>query len=234
MEWTVPSIWGGEQCWIIGAGYSISRQFGIPEAIYPGSSGTFEQYSEYLSPIHDQKVIGTNAAFLLGNWITMEIFCDSNFFRFYYRQLAEFPGLVVTDKRDLSNPPGYADKYKTLKRDMRAGLSKNPDTLCWNENTGTAAINLALLLGVKRILLLGYDMNFEINRRDYVRDRWHKAERTHLYPKPTSVKLLEKWVRKLEVVAREAEKKFPGVEIVNVNPDSGIPYWKKASLKDVL
>lgn len=45
-----------------------------------------------------------------------------------------------------------------MNESKKRGLTKTRTELCWNNFSGAAAINLAVHLGAKKIILLGYDM----------------------------------------------------------------------------
>src|SRR5690606_37197584 len=108
-----------------------------------------------------------------------------------------------------------------LKRDYRSGISDKRDTICWNNNSGAAAINLAALAGAKRILLLGFDMLPEKSTH------WHSLYgdvRTHR-------NTFNRFLKHFPNIARDAKKRR--IEILNVSPNSAIEDFPKVSLKDV-
>lgn len=236
MGWAVPRIWEGGECWIIGGGHSINRQFDIDDNIIAGENigmTPFEEFGDYLSPIHDKKIIGTNMAFRLGPWVSSMIFCDLQFFRAYHKEIHAFHGLKVTDLNNLDpNLSEYGEDILRLRRDNRNGISKNPEVLCWNYTTGMGAINLALLMGAKRIMLLGYDMQRDVDDVRNYRTHWHGS--MALYERPSSLNLFKRWEMRYENFSREINQCFPDVEILNVNMDSGLNVWPKVQLKDVL
>ena len=83
MSWTVPRIWEEGECFIIGGGISIVKQFDIPTDIVNdviANKRPVSDYSSYLSSIHNKHVIGVNQAFRLGNWVDVVFFGDKGFF----------------------------------------------------------------------------------------------------------------------------------------------------------
>lgn len=229
MKWKVPLIWQGEDVWIIGGGPSVPRQFGVPEEII---NQVLQQklspsaYSPYMQPIHSKHVIGVNAAFMIGGWIDILFFGDNSFFKKYGTKLAKYPGLVVTIQGK------YSDEnirwIKVLLKDKKhpVGISSDPKLVSWNHNSGAASISVAANMGVKRIFLLGFDMNLTDGTQ-----WWHGV-----YKKAgdrTDAKLpFNRHLRGFEQIKKDADKR--GIEIINVNPKSDIEQFKKVNLRDVL
>ncbi len=228
--WTPPLMWEDGECWIIGGGASLARQFGIPDdTIKNVESGQdpITIYSDYMKPIHDKHVIGVNLSFMFGPWVSMLYFCDTTFYRTYRKQINDFHNLKVTCVNHIDrNLKSSCINIKRMRRTNRPGLSKKPDTINWNYNSGAAAIDFAVKVGVKRILLLGFDMKpFEDGRT-----HWHEGYQNYL--KPTREQVFTRFLKVFPKLA--IDLKHRGVEVLNVNPDSALEDFKKVSLKDVL
>lgn len=119
-------------------------------------------YSQYLDPLHNRHVIGVNNVYLIGVWIDAVFFGDGSWYLVHQARLAKWPGLKVScAPRFNGSKRGRTDQVKFLSRDKdhRKGISPHPCRVSWNGNSGAAAISLAHHLGVKRVLLLGFDMN---------------------------------------------------------------------------
>lgn len=229
--WSVPKLWDGGECWIIGGGASIPRQFGVPEGIIEKVQRTelpLSTYSQYLTPLHNKNVIGVNLAFLLGDWISMMYFCDAHVFRGYKAKIHQFHNLKVTCAQSFGEEmkPEMVN-IKRLKRDNNPGLSFNPEFICWNHNSGAAAINFAALAGAKRILLLGFDMKAENGQT-----HWVNSAGGHLYKTPGTTSQFRMFMKRFPYIAKQAKEK--GIEILNVNPDSALPDFVKVPLQSVL
>lgn len=223
--WEVPRFWEGGECWIIGGGPSLPGQFGMPdEVIRQVKSGEVNAtaYSPYMEMLHDRHIIAVNAAYKIGNWIDMMFFGDVSFYKDFHRDMYNFRRLKVTCA---SNQFRRKPNIKTLRKitgQLRLGLTMERDAVCWNVNSGAAAINLAVHTGVKRIFLLGFDMDCEAS--DY---HWHQFYKHQGVEPP-----YETHLRPFPHIARKAEE--IGVEIVNVNPESKIEAFPKVELKDVI
>jgi hypothetical protein len=223
--WKVPQMWTGD-CWIIGGGNSIAQQFDIPsDIIEKVNKGElpYSTYGKYLTPLHSKNVIGTNVAFMLGEWVSVLYFCDARFFREHHKAILAFRNLKVTCVSHLDRHLQPATtNIKRLRRDYKAGISLKPDLIHWNHNSGAAAINFAILAGAKRIMLLGFDMNSQTGKT-----HWHSVYKNNT-PRNTFTRALKKFPE-IAIGAKKAK-----VEILNVSPDSAIECFPKVSLKDVL
>lgn len=232
MVWEIPKMWEGGECWIIGGGPSMPEQFGVPKDVI-ASVQSQEQppsvYSPYLSPIHGKHIIGVNAAFLIGNWIDVMIFGDSNFYFSYRLEMAKYHNIKVSCNPNMhSGKQGvYGLKYVPRNGNHPMGLSEKKNHISWNHNTGAAAINLAYHFGVKRILLLGFDMKLS----DTDKQHWHG-----LYPsaKRTGKRNLpfHRHLQSYTPLSNDAQRL--GIEILNVNENSAIGQFPKVKLNDVL
>jgi len=233
MIWHVPRMWEGGECWIIGGGPSMSRQFGVPEdVILKVRSGLLppSTYSSYLAPIHQKHVIGINSAFLIGDWIDMVFFGDKRWFFDYRNRLAEFPGLKVSCHSHLGSDKYRSEHIKYLPRNKRRGISDNARSVSWNANSGAAAISVAVWAGAVRIILLGFDMKLD----DSGKQHWHGLYKNPKGTKPRSPKNLpfDRHLVGFPIIAKEAQKRK--VEILNACPDSAIECFKKVTVKELL
>jgi hypothetical protein len=236
--WTAPKIWNGGECFIIGGGSSMPRQFGIPESIIQDVMTWISRpsvYSEYLSQLHNKHVIGVNNAYQIGTWIDAVFFGDCHWYLVHRQALSKWPGIKVTCCYRFS---GRSEKemegIKFLSRDKKRkhGISTSPSFVSWNGNSGAAAISLAVHFGVKRIILLGFDMNLDENQNSH----WHGSHRNpngreairKIKRKPP----FERHLRGFPDIAEDARRM--GVEILNANPNSAINDFKKVTVKDVL
>lgn len=233
MIWKAPAIWEGGECFIIGGGFSMPRQFGVPEEIIQAVCERRmpeTAYSEYLKPIHDKHVIGVNNAYKIGTWIDVCFFGDCSWWLLHQAMLRNFPGLVVSCCPRFENrPEKQMDGVKYLAKDKEhtQGISGDPTKVSWNWNSGTAAISLAAHFGVKTIYLLGFDMQMENERFSH----WHGSHR------PTTQKSkktppFKRHLKGFSTVAQDANEK--GISIYNLNPESAVEAFKKVSIKEVL
>lgn len=213
----------------------MPRQFGVPEELVRDVMGGRQPpsaYSQYLSPLHDRHVIGINNAYMIGEWIDVEFFGDFNWYLPHRETLAKWPKLKVSCAARFGGDMPYEGvKYLEKDKQKGSGISTDPTTVCWNNNSGSAAISMAHHFGVKRVLLLGFDMSLDTNNVSHWHGSHGKARR-----KPPDLKRklssFNRHLRGFPDIARDA--KFLGLTIINVSPDSAIQEFPKVELKEVL
>ena len=225
--WQIPALWKGGECWIIGGGNSITEQFSIPPDVVKGVQSQkrpISDYSPYLSGLHNKHVIAVNMAYRLGNWVDFVFFGDRGFWRDNETQLAAHPSIKVSCSESRALPKWIKSLRRA--RSKKYGLTVNEKyEICWNYNSGAAAINLAMYLGCKRIILIGFDMNTLNNKSHF-----HGA-----YKPRTAGTLQDNFNRHkkgFEFIAREAIEM--GVEIINANPGSGLECFPKMTVMQAL
>jgi len=233
MAWNIPQMWEGGECWIIGGGPSLSQQFEIPQDVIDkvmSGEESIDAYSPFLSAIHGKHVIGVNAAFLLGSWIDIIFFGDGNFYKSNFRKLNKVNKLKIACNMS-SKKIAKMQGVKFVGRDHQhsTGITKRKDFISWNRNSGAAAINLAYHLGVKKIYLLGFDMQVGPTQMEH----WHRHYSTGKNGPRDPRKLpFHRHLLGFPRIVKDAKKL--GLEIINVSPDSAITGFKKVSLKEVI
>ncbi len=239
MEFKASKIWSGD-CWIIMGGDSIRKQFNIPESLVPLHLPEFRRFGEYLKPIHDQRVIGVNLAAFLGDWVDVAYCGDTKPFNEYRTWFDKFGGLKVSSAGKYKDP-----KYKSILhmyKDPSAAITQDPTALSWlGKNSGASAINLAYHLGATRIFLLGLDMYDAPSGRIHWHAGYPDASKT-----PTTAEIKQgKTIPRIQTKApyKRHQTAFPeiakeakrlGIEIINVNPDSGVLDFPRRSVAQVL
>ena len=225
-------MWEGGECWIIGGGPSIPYEFGVPQdvidAVQQGRQPV-DVYSPYLSRLHDSHVIGVNAAFLLGDWIDFIFFGDTGFFWRNQTKLMEFSKPKVScHKYWAENGEEYGVKYTPKMGGKPKGIAARMNYVCWNNNSGAAAINVAYHLGVKRIYLLGFDMELG----EHVNQHWHRHYMAPGVKKDARKTPFHRHKLSFPYVVKDA--KILGLEIINVSQSSTIKQFPKARIEDIL
>jgi hypothetical protein len=99
------------------------------------------------------KVIAVNDAYKLAPWADVLYACDSRWWRWHHG-VKSFTGPKYALDRSAAKWPGVT----SLRHTGPTGLETDPTALRTGKNSGYQAINLAVHLGAKRIVLLGYDM----------------------------------------------------------------------------
>jgi len=196
-RWNPESIWKDQDVFIIGGGTSLR---------------TFDW-----KLLEDKWTIGCNSAFSLGEKICKVcIFGDARWFDIYKHELVKYKGTVFTNSNQL-----LRTKISWLWTMSRQAKGLHHNALGWNKNTGASAINLALLLGAKRIYLLGYDMYLSQQGQPNWHDRLIHKPNEENYPK---------FVDNYKFVVRDLEKKWPKVEVINITDNSALNCFPKVGI----
>lgn len=210
-------MWAGQTVYIIGGGPSISKMA--------------------LHPIHKCPVIGVNNAFTLGPWVDITFFGDQAWWERECLNLLRHPGLIVT-----CLPSQMFTDMKRVKQVIRndrvLGLhTKTQNRVYWNQNSGAAAINLAILLGAAKVVLLGFDFKTDKKNGHRQGHNWHKFHNPTAAPAQDIY--VNKFLKGFEAIVRDLKKLNEGgwhrqVEILNATPDSALEVFPKVTLEEVL
>lgn len=226
MSWSVPPMWKDGTCYIIGGGRSVTTQFHIPNSVVRkvlSGNMPISEYSSHMSFLHDKHVIGINGAYLLGDWVDICFFGDKSWYFDNAKQLNDYKGLLVGSPEFLQLPGWQKLNIKYLaKSEKTHGISSDPSKVCWNYNSGAAAISLAVHTGVKRIVLIGFDMSLSVGGSGH----WH-----NLYNGKTNMPFA-KHLAGFDQIKLDADKL--GVEIINASPESAIKQFQKMTIDEVI
>lgn len=173
--------WAGQDVFLIGGGRSL-RYFDFSQLKY-------------------RNTIGCNQAFELGPEICkISFFGDFRFWEAYKDRLADFAGWVATNYQ----APPLAPWVKHFRR-QDEGLAG--DSVAWNANSGAAIINLALILGARRVFCLGYDCCGGAEGTNH----WHGRAIEQQTPQHYA-----RFLEGFSSVAQSLPALFPGREVWNV------------------
>lgn len=202
-EWKVPKIWPDSSVVVIGGGPSVKNTD--------------------LSLLHPYRVIAVNNSYQLGNWDVL-FFGDERWYYWHKQGIWDFPGMVVT-----CNP--HNQKFKGVlyvKRDeSKFGISEDNSKLRWNLNSGAAAINLAVLFGAKRIILVGFDMKHGKCGNSH----WHGWHTQIQSRNPLDNKPYARHMESFPKIKEDADRL--GIEIINTCMDSAIEIFPKVELEKI-
>jgi len=193
-------MWDGATVFIIGGGTSLE---------------SFDW-----SRLYDRHCIGCNDAYMLGAWVEICYFGDWRWYDIHKdKGLMEYKGLRVT----CAEHPIVDPKILNLNR-RPVGIYEAP-LIGWNYSTGGSAINLAIQLGAKNIILLGFDMKLGKSGEA----NWHPNLKNG--PNPTVYERFMEGMRTIDIVRK---KKFSHVNIFNVNDDSDLDVFPFLTLEEAL
>jgi len=207
--WTIPEIWKGETCIILGGGLSLSQVD--------------------LSLITQYRVIATNDAYKLAQWDCCYFKDDNWYYQDAFRDhpemghngehLKRFKGLKVTSAEGLVDEPDI----KVLKRGRRNHLELDREFITHCSNAGAEALALAIMLGSSMIVLVGFDMK-KINGKH----NWHD---NHERKMPESI-YEDQFMHPFKTLAIGAKER--GVEIINCTIGSALGIFPIVPMKEVL
>ncbi len=207
--WTIPEIWKGATCCILGGGPSLAQV--------------------NFSLVTQCRVIAVNDAYKLAQW-DMCYFKDCN----WYIQAAfkdhpemgpnkehlkRFGGLKITSCNTLIDEPSI----KVLKRGRRNHLDLDREFITYCSNAGAEALALAIMLGAKTILLAGFDMK-PINGKH----NWHDNHERIMNEEIYKFQFLDPF-KTLAIGA-----KAHGVEIINCTIGSALGIFPIVPMEEIL
>jgi len=210
VPWWDPSpIWKGDDAYIIGGGDSLHR---------------FDW-----DLIKGENTIGCNGAYRHGAHICrIVMFGDILWWdKIGRHKLPEYGGMVVSVCRKLKPGPDQNWVLRLKHHDRRELATSGAIT--WYGNTGAAALHLALILGARRVFLLGFDMKLggsqDPTRRDKANyhDERYEDSKAEVYPR---------FMRQFADLESSRKVMFPDREIWNVSDVSELNVFPKIGLRD--
>ena len=127
-----------------------------------------------------ERTIGCNDAYMLRPTICkLCVFGDVAWFNEHESKLAQYAnngGIVFTNARRL-----YHTKVPWLWTLQRKSTGLSRSKLAWNKNTGASAVNLALILGARRVFLLGFDMHLSKDGKANWHSQLNKRSNKNVY-----------------------------------------------------
>jgi len=134
----------------------------------------------------------------------------------------EFQGLKISsDNRALSRWPEIKYAKRVLVDILLVGQKGK---IGWGGNSGFQAINLAVHMGAKKIILIGFDMRLDLGLY------WHGRHEGRLTNPKTSY--VDRWRRAIDGVY--AQLCDLGISAYNCSPVSHLAAYPKMSLEDAL
>ena len=188
---TNPRLWEGATVYILGGGPSLGHL--------------------NLTPIHGEKVIGVNDAYIFGDWVDAIIFADRCWWDAHRHKLGEYNGMKFTTEPECQGDSDYLSLSRKLK-----GVNMMPGEIAHNKNTGAMAINLAAILGAKKIILLGFDMKHDADGKP----NWHENIRE------IGPGVHDNYIRRIEKDMAPTLRRM-GIEVINACPDSALSCFPK-------
>lgn len=214
---------------MVGTTCSVKRAYGRVERLWPGetvvcvASGPSLTVEDLAYVRGKARVIVVNTSLLLAPWADAFHASDARVREWHAVELLRFHGLKFSMEfleSDMS--------FTVLKNGGMSGLSTDPGALRTGRNSGYQAVNLAVLLGAARILLLGYDMGVSPEGRKH----WH-PDHPNDHDRPDIVnKRYESFRRQFETIIEPLDA--IGVAIFNCSRHSALTCFPRPALEAVL
>ncbi len=187
------------------------------------------------------RFIAVNDAYLAAPWADVCYFADSHWHAWHTAGVARPSlGLSASDVRERfvdfagqkctiqNSGANIKDSAVHMLRNINYpnhsnGLSLDPQALCTGRNSGFQALNLAVLAGAKKIILLGYDGQPGADGRAH----WFGD-----HPRPTPPAIYP--LLRQAMSAAEQAIKDAGVVVINCSPGSAIDSFPKMELPQAL
>jgi hypothetical protein len=161
-------------------------------------------------------VVVVNTSYKLAPWADVLYACDARWW-IWNKGAKDFQGTKYALERRAGQR--YSD-VNVLRIGKNEGLSLDPEYLNTGKNSGYQALNLAVLMGAKRIILLGYDMDSGPKGEMH----WHPE-----HPMRTP-KLYPEFRRRFETLVEPL--KAHGVEVVNCTRRTALQCFPQMSLAE--
>jgi hypothetical protein len=214
--WTIPRIWEGKTCVILGGGPSLDEvDFSLLEGL---------------------KVIAVNDVYKDEETREIRKGIDCVYWKdkCWYDQLAfkDYPELgpnrfILTMFKGLkvTSCENYLEDLDVLvlRRGRRQRLERDPEFITHSNNAGAEALALSTMLGCKMVLLLGFDMK-TVNGR-------HNYHENHVREIPENI-YDDYFIGAFEVLSRDLEE--IGVRVINCTPNSALKVFPIVPLEEVI
>ena len=199
--WSVPQLWPGETAVILGGGPSL----------------TVEQVE--LARRKGFRRIAVNNAFLLDPEADVLCWGDSRWWLDNRREVhRHFGAFRIT----WSPAPKYNNIDVKVLKHVRSGLAISPDPWCiYGSNSGHGAVNLAAHFGVRRIVLLGFDMKTTAG------NNWHNYHKRHA----REARYKHLFLPEMKMAVRILQLR--GIEVINSTPGSALNSVPVVSIADL-
>lgn len=160
--------------------------------------------------------IAVNDAYRLCPWADALYACDPDWWAAHIESVRQTFGGQLWTQDERAAPKHGLNRIVGV---ANPGLSKTPGLIHFNSNSGAQAINLATLWGAKTIILIGFDMKLDGNKRHFFGDHPATLNKASDY---------RDWIEKYRHVAKDL--KDMGVRVINTSMDSALPYFEKCPL----
>lgn len=209
--WTSPELWPGSAFVIIGGGPSLTQ----------AQVDACRDRQLFGSKV---RAIAVNDAYRIAPWADVLYFCDDKWWRWHGKKLGAWTSLIVKlagGEHDFGDP-----RIKVMRNVDTGGLCTQRDGLNTGRNSGFQAINLAVHLGAKRIVLLGFDMGAQVDA-GRLKTHWFGD-----HPGGTSDRVYDSMLPWFDTIVQPLAKL--GIEVFNATPGGRLRAFPMKSIDEAL
>jgi len=210
--------WRGKSCFIIGGGSSLK---GFDYSLLKGHrtigiNRAFERFEPTI-------IFSMDVRYL--NWLyagKYEKLADGHDALYKFMKSTAFKVWLATNVYKFPSNIFILRTHKTYRNSLRAFTFSMRDGIGHGDNSGYAALNLAVCLGANPIYLLGFDCKHTNGK-----SHWHSG-----HPMAQAEESALRWVKHFQRAGQRIAPK--GIKVINLNPDSGITVFPKKNYREVL
>jgi hypothetical protein len=203
---TIDPIWSGEACIVAATGPSL----------------TAEVARRCLASQH--RVLAVSDAWRLMPWATALYSCDHAWWQ-HHQGATGFGGEKWSSHGTVGNEKVLAAErwgLNLVRGKDGKGFSTDPAVIHYGGNSGFQAVNLAILFGAVRIVLVGFNLR-------------HVGEKSHFFgDHPGRLRTCSRYQTFLGAFRTAAKTLPPGVVIVNATPNSALDCFPRLDLDEAL
>lgn len=167
------------------------------------------------------RLFGCNDAYQIVSTLDVHYACDATWWNRHYQHMKDY---VATHGLWTQEPHMSKSDHPNLRRiagRSGKGLSVAQDLIHFGNNSGYQLINVALLFGIKRMILCGYNMSVVDKKRHFFGDHPQGLNRSGNY---------RGFIGNYKTI-KPADY---GIEIINATPQSALDMFPKMSLEEAL
>lgn len=209
--WTAPELWPNSAFVVIGGGPSLT-----PGQIEACRNRTWRGSKVRLIAVNNQYKLAPDADVLY--------FCDDKWWGWHGKKLADWKGLIV--RLDGGHGDFKDPRIKVMRNYNTTGLSELRDGLHTGRNSGFQAMNLAVHLGAKLIVLLGLDMRAPLVN-GMPKSHWDGD-----HPGGTAPNVYDQMLPNFPSLIEPLRKR--GIEVVNATPGSALRCFPMKPIEEAL
>jgi hypothetical protein len=169
-------------------------------------------------------VIAVNSSYRLCPWADLLFFSDPQWYQWEQEKNPELLATFIGRMMTVGEIPDHS--IHRLALTGTDDIEPLPDRVHGN-NSGYQAINVAYHFGVKRIVLLGFDMKL-----DGEKSHWHEGHPDGISVEHRRKVLLEILLPPFATLVLTLEK--AGIEIINCTPRSAITCFPMRSIEELI